>query len=132
MRIRLLIIAVVLLAAVVTPVVAYQADGTGPIPSFDEWLEGVSGPFLGTVLAVLLSWVTEFFPRYNEMEKRVKMAVYLVECLVISAGAAALRGILGYVEWSFDPLIWHALWSAFAQFGMGAFVHELYPLRRQP
>jgi hypothetical protein len=127
MRIRLFII--LLLIAAATPVVAYQAGDNGPIPSFDSWLAGVSGPLLGTFLAALLSWVTEFFPGYDDLSKRVKMAIYLGGCLAVSVGAALLRGALEYVEWSFDPLIWHAIWNAFAQFGIGAFVHEFVPAR---
>ena len=34
-----------------------------------------------------------------------------------------LRAALGYVPWSFDPLIWHALWNGFVAGGVGTVAH---------
>jgi len=49
--------------------------------------------------------------------------VYLGLSLFVPVAAACLRAALGYVAWSFDPLIWHAIWNGVAAFGAGTVVH---------
>ena len=130
MRVCLIVTAVLIVIA--TPAVVFAQSGDGDtIPSFDGWLAGVSGPILGTFIAAALSWVAEFFPWYEALHPKLKVLAYLGFCVLASVSAACLRGGLGYVPWSFDPLIWHALWAAFAQFGAGSLVHEFIPIRKK-
>lgn len=97
------------------------------IPSFDAWLQMASGPLLAGIVAALVSLVIEYWPAYQDLDKRWKKLSFLGMCFVIGVGSAALRGAMGYVAWSFDPLIWHAVWNAFAAFGIGTTAHEFLP-----
>lgn len=97
------------------------------IPSFNEWLNMVSGPALGSVVAVALAFIIEYWDKYQELPPRLKALSYLGLCLAIGVGSACLRALLGFEVWSFDPLIWHALWNAFGVFGVGTAAHEFLP-----
>ena len=114
--------AVLALALVVTPAAASAAQEE-VIPTFDSWLKAVSGPLVSVVVGVVLSWLVEWWPAYSKWPSKKKRLIYLGLCLVVPVAAAALRVVLGYVIWSFDPLIWHALWSGAAAFAAGTAVH---------
>ena len=116
-----IVVVLSLLGAV--PVFAQEPE----IPTFDQFLLLVSGPLLGSAVAVLISFVVEYWPRYQDLEKRWKKLSFLAMCLLIGVGSAAVRAVSGYVEWSFDPLLWHAAWNAFAAFGVGTTAHEFLP-----
>ena len=121
----------ILLVLILTPVVVMAQTGeSGEIPSFDDWLAGLSGPLLGTLIAAALSWGAEFSPWYESQIPKVKFLIYLGSCVLISTGAACARAGMGYVEWTFDPLIWQALWGALAQVGAGTAVHKFLPMKR--
>ncbi len=121
MRMVLVVFAVLCLLAVFAfPVFA---QGPGEIPTFDSALILASGPAAAVIVGVLLSWVVELNPRYEEFAPKVKRLVFAALCLAVPLLAAALRGALGYVEWSFDPLFWHALWAGAAAIGVGTVVH---------
>ena len=109
----------VLCLLVAMPVFA-QGD---EIPTFDSWLILASGPLVAAIVGVVLSWVVEFLPRYEELAPKVKRLVFAALCMAVPLLAAALRGALGYVEWSFDPLFWHAIWAGAAAIGMGNLAH---------
>jgi len=93
------------------------------IPSFDSWLVALSGPLVGTAVALVLSWVVEYLPQYEALAGKYKRLVYFGLCLIVPIAAACLRGVLGYVAWSFDPLIWHALWAGMGAAGVGTLAH---------
>ena len=93
------------------------------IPTFDTWLAAASGPLVSAIVGFLLSWVVEWWPAYNNWPSRSKRLVYFALCLVVPVGAACLRAALGYVPWSFDPLIWHAIWNGFVAGGVGTIAH---------
>lgn len=97
------------------------------IPTFDQFLLLVSGPLLSGAVAVLISFVIEYWPAYQDLDKRWKKLSFLAACLVTGVGLAALRAALGYVRWTFDPLLWHAIWNAFAAFTVGTTAHEFLP-----
>lgn len=95
----------------------------GEIPSFDEALQGLSGPLISAVVGVIISWVIEFVPGYGSLAPRYKRLVYFGLCMVVPVTAACSRAALGYVAWSFDPLVWHALWNGAAAGGVGTLFH---------
>jgi hypothetical protein len=112
-----------LLLLVALSLLLVAAQGEGEIPSFDEALQGASGPLVGAVVAVIISWVVEFVPAYGSLAPRYKRLVYFGLCMVVPVSAACLRATLGYVAWSFDPLVWQALWNGAAAGGVGTLVH---------
>lgn len=117
------IIAVLLLIAIVTPASAASMD-TQEIPTFDEWLKAASGPAVSVIVGFLISLLLDVWPAYGELSATWKTWLYGGFCLVVPVAAASLRALLGYVPWSFDPLVWHALWSGAAAAIAGTVVHK--------
>jgi hypothetical protein len=111
-RITVLLAIVALLALVAAPAAA--SNGEGDIPTFDAWLQAASGPLVSVIAGMLISWPVGLWPAYNDWETKYKRLVYGGICITVPVGAACLRASLGYVAWSFDPLIWHALWHDIA------------------
>jgi hypothetical protein len=121
-RVKVAIVAAIVpLALVVAPVAA--GNGEGDIPTFDSWLQGASGPLVSAIVGVALSFVVEWWPAYQTWSSRWKRLAYFGLCLVLPVGAACLRATLGYVAWSFDPLVWHALWHGVLAGGAGTVAH---------
>lgn len=121
MKTLLVIIAVSsLLAAFALPAFAQEP---GEIPTFDKALILASGPLVAAIVGVLLSWVVEWVPKYEGFAPKAKRLVFSALCMAVPLLAAALRGALGYVEWSFDPLFWHAIWAGAAAGFAGNLVH---------
>jgi hypothetical protein len=100
-------------------------------PAFNDFLEGASGPLIGSFAVVVISIILEFWPAFNELKPpNAKRYIYLGICLVISTSAASLRAMLRYVPWGWDSLLWPAIWNAFATFGVGTLTHPLW--KQQP
>lgn len=106
------------------PVVA-QAQGPAA-PSFSDWLILLSGPGLGAAVAAAVSLLAENWAGYQNLAPRLKSLLYMAVCLVIGLGSASLRAAMGYVQWSWDPLLWQALWNALAQYGVGRLGRDLF------
>ena len=83
-----------------------------------------SGPLVSVIVGFLISLLLDVWPSYGNLASQWKRFVYGGLCLVIPVAAASLRAALGYAAWSFDPLIWHALWSGFAAAIAGTVVHN--------
>lgn len=92
-------------------------------PSFDQWLQAMSGPLAGSAVAVLLSWLVEYWPAYQIFDPKYKRLVFFALSLILPVATACLRGALGYAAWSFDPLIWRAIVAGFAAAGVGTVAH---------
>jgi len=116
------VVVLVLLSVTSMPAVASVGQDEA-IPTFDSWLESASGPLVSVIVGILLSWLVEWWPAYASWPSRQKRVVFIVLCLAVPVGAACLRAALGYVAWSFDPLVWYALWAGFAAAGAGTAVH---------
>lgn len=117
-----IVIAVLLLLVFVVPAAA-AAQGE-EIPTFDAWLKAASGPLISVIVGVLLSFAVEWWPAYDGWASRQKRLFYFGLCLIVPVLAACLRGALGYVAWSFDPLIWHAIWNGVGAGGAGTIAHS--------
>lgn len=120
MKVRLVILLV--LGMLLLFQVTVLADN-GDIPTFDIWLKAASGPLVPGIVGILLSIVVEYWPAYDKWHPKWKRLTFFGFCLVTPVVAAVLRGALGYVPWSFDPLIWHAIWNGFAAMGVGTVAH---------
>jgi hypothetical protein len=118
---RAIAVAIVTLALVVAPVAA--SNGEGDIPTFDVWLQGASGPLVSAIVGVVLSFVIEWWPAYQTWPARWKRLTFFGLSLVTPVGAACLRAALGYAPWTFDPLVWHALWNGVLAGGAGTVAH---------
>lgn len=117
-----ILVMVSLLAIVLVICAPAQAQGQD-IPTFDAWLKALSGPLVSAAVGVLLSILVEYWPAYDTLHPKWKRLVFFGLCLIVPVLAACLRGILGYVAWSFDPLIWHAIWFGVAAGGIGTLAH---------
>lgn len=119
----IIVFVLVVLALAAAPAAAAGALDDGQVPTFDDWLRNASGPLISAIAGVVLSFAVEWWPAFNSWPSKTKRAVYLGLCLIIPVGAACLRAALGYVEWSFDPLIWHAIWSGAIAGWTGTLAH---------
>lgn len=119
---RLRVGALLLVVALLLPFGVAAQNGDA-IPSFDTWLQAMSGPLVGTAVALLLSVVAEHWQKFEAMPPQKKRVVYFGLCMVLPLLAASGRALLGYVPWSFDPLLWHALWNGFGAAGVGTLGH---------
>lgn len=120
-RLRLDMSVVLLLLALLPVLVA-----AGPVaepPSFDAFLQLLSGPLVAAAAGLALSVGVEYWRAYDNLEARWKRLIFFGLCLIIPVMAAVLRGALGYVPWSFDPLIWSAIWNGCAAGGIGTLAH---------
>lgn len=95
----------------------------GDIPSFDSFLQALAGPLVAAAVGIILSVVVEYWPRFEALEPRYKRLAYFGLCMLVPLLAAILRAVLGYVPWSFDPLLWHAIWNGAAAGGVGTLAH---------
>lgn len=124
---RLKLVTILSIAAwfVFAPVALAYTNGDAP--AFDAWLEAISGPAVSLAVGVLLSLgldsVPGFKERWDGLDARVKRLWFVGLCIAVPVLAACLRALLGYVPWSFDPLIWYALWAGFGAAGIGTLVH---------
>ncbi|MBN1954285.1 MAG: hypothetical protein JW900_04455 [Anaerolineae bacterium] len=117
------VVVLVLLAALTTPALAKPLLLQGEPPTFDAFLAALSGPLAAAAVSLALSWLVDLWPKYEQLDPRLKRIVFFALCLTIPIAAAVLRGLLGYVSWSFDPLIWHAIWNGVGAFGVGTLAH---------
>lgn len=117
---RIVLLAAICWAVFVLPVLA---DNGETIPTFDEALIYASGIGISVIVGFVISVLLDYWPDYADLSTAQKRALYAGFCLVVPVGAAVLRGVLGYVAWSFDPLIWHALWCGVATWIAGTLMH---------
>jgi hypothetical protein len=110
-----------MLAALAVPAQAQGAEGD--IPTFDAFLVFLSSTGVAAAAGIVLSWVIEYWPAYEALAPKTKRLAYFGLCLVLPIGAALLRWGLGYVDLTFDPLLWHALWNGAAAGGIGTLFH---------
>jgi len=118
-----LILAAAAIALAATPALAAGSSGEQTIPTFDRALQEASGPLVSLVVGFLVSLLVDVWPEYENWSTGRKRWVYGGLCLVVPLGAACLRGVLGYAAWSFDPLLWHALWNGAGAALAGTVVH---------
>jgi len=121
---KFLLVFSVLFVLLLVPV-AIQAQ-TDPIPSFNEFLLMISGPGLGAAVAALVSLLAENWTGYQNLAPRLKSIIFMAFCLVVGVGSAAVRAAMGFVPWSWDPLLWQALWNALAQYGISRFGRDMF------
>lgn len=127
----ILVTALVLVLAAAGGVLAADVTGAAPevaqpgdeVPTFDGFLAALAGPLVAAAVGVILSIVVEYWSGYEALQPKWKRLVFFGLCLIVPIAAAFLRWGLGYVELTFDPLIWHAIWNGAAAGGIGTLAH---------
>jgi hypothetical protein len=122
---KLFIIGAVLALAFALPQLLFATpiQGADEIPTFDAFLQGLSGQLVAVAVGLLLSVIVEWIPAYDGLAARYKRLIFFGLCLIVPVAAAFLRWALGYVSLTFDPLIWHAIWNGLGAAGVGTLVH---------
>jgi len=128
MRMRVLVLWVallLLLIALLVPGLALATMSGDPdtIPTFDAFLEKLSGPLVSAGVGIVLSWLIEYWAGYGNLRPKFKRLVFFGLCLILPMAAALLRAGLGYVRLTFDPLLWHAIWSGAGAGGVATVMH---------
>jgi len=92
--------------------------------SWEGFLRLLSTPNgIAAAVGVVLSFVAEYIPKYENLAPKMKRLVFLGICLVVPLLAAVL-GILT-VDWalSWEDTFWPALLAAAIAFGGGTVAH---------
>jgi MFS family permease len=91
--------------------------------SWETFLRFVSGAGVSTGVAVVLSILVEYVPRYSYLSPKQKRLIYAALCLVMPVTGAALLAAGGYEPLTWDPLVWRAVLAGAAAFGAGTAAH---------
>lgn len=101
------------------------------VPSWSEALRFFVGPGAAIAAGVIISILIEYRARFQALEEKYKVAVYVVLCLIVPVAATAAAvatdvwGAWGDVAGTWWPAIWHG----FAAAGLGRLWHAWKPER---
>jgi hypothetical protein len=123
---RLLLFAVLTLWLILVPVVAAQTPGQ---PTWEESLHWLVGPGAAVLAGLVISVLSEYWPKFQTMEAKYKVAVYFFLCVVTALGATSLAvgtGVWG--DWNdVQGTWWPGLWAGIAASGIGTLFHAWVP-----
>ena len=88
--------------------------------TFVLWMQSEG---IGVVVGVLLSYVVEWFPKYGDLEPKVKRLVFGLACLLVPMVGVALGIASGFQEPVWGATFWPALVAAAVAFGSGTMIH---------
>ena len=91
--------------------------------SFQEFLQYASGPGVNVIWGFILTVIVEWFPRWEELESRIKRAVFFVASMAVPVTASLISVAANYQDFGFDTVIWPALVAGFACFSAGTVSH---------
>ena len=128
MRVRLAIIGLVALLGlvVVSPAVAAVQQQQ---PTLESALHFLVGPGAAVLAGLLISVGMEYWPVFQRLEQKWKVAVYFGLCVGIALGAQAVAiATQIWGSWGdFQTTWWPALWAGIAASGIGTFFHAWVP-----
>lgn len=96
--------------------------------TWSDALVYASGPGVAAVIGVALSFVVEYWTAYTQLQPKQKRLVFIALSLAVPVLAATLRGLWGYVAWSWEGLYWPAILAGGTAYLTGQVAH----LRKLP
>lgn len=91
--------------------------------TFVQFLDYASGPGVNFVVGILLSFLIEYVPRYCYLPPKHKRLVFCGLCFLIPVLAAMFKGLCGYVDFTWDPVVWNAIVAGAAAISAGTIAH---------
>lgn len=91
--------------------------------NLQDFLLYMQGSGVNVIIGVLMSFLIEWWPEYENLESKVKRAVFLALCMVVPLSGALLGTALGYQVWAIEPTFWYATVAGWAAFGSGQLAH---------
>lgn len=124
-RLALLALVALLFSVIAGGVALAQGDGPGgPIPSWEEFLFYLSAPSgVSVVVGLLVSWLIEYVPQFEQLAARWKRLVFLGFSLLVPLAAAGLGVLSAGWPTGWDATWWPALVAGVLAFGSGTALH---------
>ncbi len=91
--------------------------------TLQDFLLYMQGSGVNAIIGVLMSFVVEWWPTYENLESKVKRAIFLAMCMVVPLTGALLGTALGYQEWTIETTFWYATVAGWLAFGAGQVAH---------
>lgn len=111
---------IVLILLVFAPVVE-AADG---VPAWDWFLTYLSQKAgASAAVGIVLSYIAEYIPKYDALDKKGKRLVFFGVCLTIPLAASLLGSLTAGWGWGWNAVYWPAIVSGFAAFAAGTLAH---------
>lgn len=101
------------------------------VPSWSEALHLMVGPFAAVVAGVVINIAIEYSRRFQALEEKYKVAVYVGLCLIVPLLATA-AAVATHVWGSWGDVAgtwWPAIWAGLAAAGFGRLWHAWKPER---
>jgi len=76
---------------------------------FIEFLKWLVGPGVEVTVGVLLAFLVENWPEYQELDSKTKRLIFLVSCMGIPVAGAAVGAAFKYWGWDFETVFWPAV-----------------------
>lgn len=92
--------------------------------TFQEFLTYAQGPGINAIIGFALTFVVEWFPRWEDIDRKIKRLVFFLSSLIIPVIAALLSVVAGYQQLDFAATIWPCLVAGFAAFITGTFGYK--------
>lgn len=77
---------------------------------------------LGSVVGIVLSYVVEWFPAFEQLSPKMKRLYFLLSCVLIST-LAGIGGAALTFNWNWDHIVGNALVASFAAMSLGTVAH---------
>jgi hypothetical protein len=91
---------------------------------WSEFLAFLMGPGISVVVGIILSFVVEYWPAYEQLEAKWKRLVFFGLCMIVPVLGAILSAVSGFALWAdFEGLWWPVLVAGWAAFFSGSMAH---------
>lgn len=115
-----------LLLALLVPVALAQTPGQ---PTWEEGLRWLVGPGAAVLAGLIISVLSEYWSKFQMLEKKWKVAIYFGLCLMATFSGTALAIATGvWGAWNdIQNTWWPAFWAGIAASGVGTLFHAWVP-----